>query len=174
MHITFRQCELADAKLMREWCKQNEYTRHWYYFDKVPRLSTFERKIREKKQLKDWRFYIVQIDGKDIGYIQSYPVDGNGNWTKQVKVKECCASIDYFIGDINYIHKGLGKLILLEYIKKQVKPLGFEYALISPDPENTANRNLVEKCGFTYIKTVGVPFDTSKEKEGVYIKKIWI
>lgn len=172
MNITFRPVVIEDCNMIRNWIKTNEFTRHWYYFDKIPRLSTLEKKINKKLKEPQTRANIILIDNFPIGYIQSYPVDGNGNWTRQVKVAENMVSIDYFIGDINYIHKGLGPKIILEYIQQVVKKEKYTVAMISPDPENYANRKCVEKCGFRYVKTVGIPYETSKEKEAVYIKEI--
>lgn len=81
-------------------------------------------------------------------------------------------SIDYYIGDINYIHKGIGSKMILEYIEQVVKLDGYAVAMISPDPNNIASRKCVEKCGFQYIKTVNVPYSNSKNKEAVYIKNL--
>lgn len=172
MKITFRPATVEDCKMIREWIKINEFTCHWYYFDKIPRLSTLETKMPKKMKEPNTRANIVLIDNVSIGYIQSYPVDGNGNWTKQVKVAENMASIDYFIGDINYIHKGIGSKMILEYIEQVVKKENYAVAMISPDPGNAVQQKLMAKCGFKYIKTVGIPYENSKNKEAVYIKEL--
>lgn len=67
------------------------------------------------------RANIVLVDNEPIGYIQSYPVDDKTPWGKKIKVADNMVSIDYFIGDINYIHKGLGSKMILEYIEQVVK-----------------------------------------------------
>ena len=81
-------------------------------------------------------------------------------------------SIDYYIGDINYIHKGYGSKIILELIEQVIKHLGYDYALISPNPDNKGSIRCCEKSGFKYVKTVSVPYNNSKERECVYVKKI--
>ena len=100
------------------------------------------------------RANIVLVDNEPIGYIQSYPVDDKTPWGKKIKVADNMVSIDYFIGDINYIHKGLGSKMILEYIEQVVKKDKYDIAMISPDPENKAQQCLMKKCGFQYIKTV--------------------
>ena len=172
MKLSFRKICVEDAEMIRNWIKFNEFTRHWYYFDKTPRLATIKNKIEKKYTEPRTKAMIVLVDNQPMGYIQSYPVDGNGNWTKQVKVAENMVSIDYFIGDLNYIHKGLGPKMILEYIEQIIKKENYSIAMISPDPANKANCRCVEKCGFRYIKTVGIPRNSSKEKEAVYIKEI--
>ncbi len=172
MNISFRNVTIDDAEMIRNWIKTNEYTRHWYYSDKIPRVSTIKKKLEKKFKEPRTIAMIVLVDNFPMGYIQSYPIDGNSNWTKQVKVAENMVSVDYFIGDLNYIHKGLGTKMILEYIDQIVKPEKYSVAMISPDPANTANCHCVEKCGFRYIKTVGIPYNSSKEKEAIYIKNI--
>ena len=83
------------------------------------------------------------------------------------------AGLDYFIGDINYIHKGYGPKMIIEFINQVVKPFGFDYVTITPNKENIVSRKCCEKCGLNYFKTVNVPYRTSKKKEAVYIKNLW-
>ena len=65
-----------------------------------------ERKMSENLKEPNTRANIVLVDNEPIGYIQSYPVDDKTPWGKKIKVADNMVSIDYFIGDINYIHKG--------------------------------------------------------------------
>lgn len=34
LKITFRPATVEDCKMIRYWIKTNEFTRHWYFFDK--------------------------------------------------------------------------------------------------------------------------------------------
>ena len=170
--IEFVDITIEDASVIRQWIKTNEFTKKWYYQNKIPQQKTLEKKLSKKLQQKNTYAKIVVFDGKKIGYIQGYPVDGNGNWTRQVYIKPNVASIDYFIGDINYIHKGYGQKIICEFIEKIIKPKGYAGVMISPDPENIASTKCCQKCGLEYIKTVGIPYDSSKNKEAVFYKDI--
>ncbi len=172
MKLSFRKICVEDAEMIRNWIKSNEFTRHWYYFDKTPRLATIKNKIEKKYTEPRTKAMIVLVDNQPMGYIQSYPVDGCGAWANKVRVADNMVSIDYFIGDLNYIHKGIGSKMILEYIEQIIKKEGYSVAMISPDPKNIANCKCVEKCGFRYVKTVNVPYSNSKEKEAVYIKEI--
>ena len=173
MNITFKDSTVEDCKMIRNWIKTNEFLKHWYYLDKTPRISTLERKMAKKLNEPKTKAKIVLVDNNSIGYIQSYPVDGCGAWANKVRVADNMVSIDYFIGDINYIHKGIGSKMILEYIEQVIKNENeYKVAMISPDPENKASCRCVEKCGFKYVKTVNVPYVNSKEKEAVYIKEI--
>lgn len=48
MKLSFRKISVEDAEMIRNWIKFNEFTRHWYYFDKTPRLATIKNKIEKK------------------------------------------------------------------------------------------------------------------------------
>ena len=172
MEISFRSVTIEDCKLIRHWIKSNEFVRKWYYNNKIPKLQTLEKKVNKKLTEKKISIKIVLYNNQPIGYIQSYAVDGNGAWTNKVKVFENMVSIDYFIGNINFIHKGIGSKMITEYIEKEICKNSYKYVLISPDTTNLAKKRLMEKCGFTYIKTVNVPYKNSKTEEAIYIKKI--
>lgn len=62
--------------------------------------------------------------------------------------------------------------MILEYIEQVVKKENYAVAMISPDPGNAVQQKLMAKCGFKYIKTVGIPYENSKNKEAVYIKEL--
>ena len=131
---------------------------------------TLKKKIQSKLNDKNLKINIILVDDFPIGYIQSYPVDGQGAWTNKVKVMDNMVSLDYYIGDINFIHKGIGSEMIIKYIEDVVKKDNYSGVLISPDPKNIAQEKLMKKCGFKYIKTVNVPYKNSREKEAVYVK----
>jgi len=172
MEIKFRKVNEEDSVIMRNWIKTNEFVKKWYYIGKVPRLKTILNKLKKRLNDKKFNMMIVVCDGKEIGYIQSYPVDGNGAWTNKVKVYDNMVSIDYYIGNINYIHKGIGSKMILAYIDKFLMSSSYDYALITSDPENIASNKCALKCGFEYVKTVNVPYKNSKTIENIYIKKL--
>ena len=174
MKIKFREIKIEDSKLILNWIKTNQFVKEWYYSNTTPRLKTIENKLNNKINNANMIVKIAMLNGKDFGYIQCYPVDGQGAWSTKVKVYNKTCSIDYYIGDINYIHMGYGKEMILSFIEQVVKPLKYEYAMISPDPKNNASVRCCQKCGFCYYKTVNVPYKNSKEIEAVYIKKLKI
>ena len=62
-------------------------------------------------------------------------------------------SVDYLIGDTDYLRKGFGtKMVksLIERIKTQTRA---KRIIVQPEPENTASCNTLLSCGFTLDKT---------------------
>ena len=89
-----------------------------------------------------------------------------------MKIYDKTVSLDYFIGDINYIHKGYGEKFILEYIDLIKNSNKYDFVMISPNPMNVVNRKCIEKCGFEFQKIVNVPSAKSKNQEAIYLKKI--
>jgi len=172
MKIEFKKVSVNDLQLIREWIKSNEFVKKWYYYNKIPRISTLDKKIIKRQSIKNFYANIILIDKKPIGYIQSYDIEGWGSWSKQVKIHDKTVGLDYFIGDINYIHKGYGEKFILKYIEWIKNSNKYDYVMISPDPLNIVNRKCIEKCGFKFKRIVGIPNSKSKHQEAIYLKKI--
>ena len=172
MKIEFKKANVNDLQMIRDWIKSNTFVQKWYYKNRIPRISTLDRIIIKRQSRKNFYANIILIDGKPIGYIQSYDIEGWGSWSKQVKVYDKTVGLDYFIGDINYIHKGYGEKFILEYINLIKKSNKYDFVMISPDPLNVVNRKCIEKCGFEFVKIVNTPKPISKYQEAIYLKKI--
>ncbi len=70
--------------------------------------------------------------------------------------------MDLFIGDPNYLHKGLGSIILRTFMKEYVFPqLHVDVCIIGPDPKNLIAIKAYQKAGFKHFKTIF----TGKEDE---------
>ena len=170
--IEFRKANESDIIKIRNWIKNNEFVKKWYYKGIVPKFKTLERKIIKRQEIKNFYSFIIVFNDVDIGYIQSYDVDGWGTWSRKVKIFDNTVSLDYFIGDINYIHRGYGKIIILEFIKQKILNSKYKYVTITPDVNNLVNCRLCEKCGFKLEKIINVPYKNSKEKDAIYLNKI--
>ena len=170
--IEFKIAKQNDLIKIRNWIKTNEYVKKWYYKGVVPSIKTLEKKIIKRQEIPNFNSFIILINGKDIGYIQSYDVEGWGTWSRKVKIYDNTVSLDYFIGDINFIHKGYGKSIIQEFITQKLIGGKYEYVTITPDVSNVVNCKLCEKCGFKLEKVINVPYKTSKEKDAIYLKQI--
>ena len=171
MKITFRQVEDSDLQQIKKWIKYNKFVKRWYYKNILPQLTTLYKRIIERRSVPKFFSNLILIDEVPIGYIQSYAIEGWGAWSNKTKIYDNTVGLDYFIGDLNYIHKGYGPKIIQKYIDEQ-KKLGYEYVSISPDPDNIVNCKCCEKCGLTFQKIVNVPYKNSKNKEAIYIKKL--
>ena len=93
--------------------------------------------------------YIISNDKIPIGYIQCYPVKEHP-WDNQNLVEEVIqnsAGIDLFIGEKEFIGRGIGCQILEAFLKSYIWTR-YKYCLVDPDIRNDISIQLFKKCGF--------------------------
>ncbi|MBP9777840.1 MAG: GNAT family N-acetyltransferase [Rickettsiaceae bacterium] len=117
-----------------------------------------EVKVKLSKYLSnrsDVNAYIFSVDEVPIGYIQTYPIK-NHPWPNQDFTEEIIdnsAGIDFFIGETNYVGKGFGEIMLIEFLKQYIWPNNC-YCVADPDIRNIHSINLLKKLGFVKTKTI--------------------
>jgi RimJ/RimL family protein N-acetyltransferase len=81
-----------------------------------------------------------------IGYIQEYPASDNS------------AGIDLFIGEIAFLHRGLGASIIRQFLNDIVfADQAVESCVIDPSVLNRGAIRAYEKAGFRFLKTETSP-----------------
>jgi aminoglycoside 6'-N-acetyltransferase len=101
--------------------------------------------------------YIIYLDDHPIGYIQYYnaydfPRDGN-MMLETSELPPQLAAIDLYIGEKDYIGKGLGSRIINSFLQEYVWP-HFDACFVDPATANRAAIHVYEKAGFRIVKTV--------------------
>jgi aminoglycoside 6'-N-acetyltransferase len=77
--------------------------------------------------------------------------------------------MDLFIGEKDYIHKGLGTIIIRKFLTNYIFCKNWiNKCIIGPEPKNLSAIKAYTKVGFQYIKTIHVP----DEDEPEYIMEI--
>jgi aminoglycoside 6'-N-acetyltransferase len=99
--------------------------------------------------------FIIFLDDIYVGYIQLYdtvdfPREEDSTATNTLR--KSLAGIDIFIGEEDYLGKGLSFLILNQFLKIFVDP-HYEACFVDPDSANIAAIHAYEKVGFQYLKT---------------------
>lgn len=167
--ISFRTLEEKDLSLMYRWLN-TDFVIEW--FGKGG--SSFEEVVnkylpRIKGEQPTYSFIIV-CDNNEIGYIQMYMIADYPEYSQWVNIDEQAAGIDIFIGERDFIHKGLGKQILIKFLREYVFHLNnAESCIIGPEPKNDAAIRAYEKSGFKYLKTIQV----LGEAEPEYLMRIY-
>lgn len=167
--ISFRRLEEKDLSLMYTWLN-TDFVIKW--FDKGG--SSFDQVVskylpRIKGEQPTFSFIIV-CDNNEIGYIQTYMIADYPEYSQWVNTAEQAAGIDMFIGERDFIHKGLGKQILIKFLREYVFQLtNAECCIIGPEPKNKAAIRAYEKSGFKFLKTIQVP----DEDEPEYLMRLY-
>ncbi len=98
----------------------------------------------------DIDMFTFQKNNQDIGYLQTYIVDD----LEPYKVEGLSKGIDLFIGDANFLGKGIGPKVINKFINEYI--FNDEKILnvcIDPEVRNTRAINAYKKVGFRHSNT---------------------
>ncbi len=130
--INFRPLRFSDLPLVHRWINVPHVSRWWYGDD-----TSWHGVEREYVPYIEGREpvepYLILLDNKPIGYIQSYPISHDEDYARLIGVKDT-AGVDMFIGDEDV-----------------------RVCVIGPEPKNVAAIWAYEKAGFRFFKTLQVP-----------------
>lgn len=94
--------------------------------------------------------FIALYDGNPIGFCQYYTcADANEDWYGEISPVGSY-SIDYLIGEENYLGKGFGKAIVDLLVKTVFSLNEAQRIIVLPEMENTASCNTLLANGFFF------------------------
>jgi aminoglycoside 6'-N-acetyltransferase len=100
--------------------------------------------------------------------IQACNMDDDPQEKATFGLEDGCVGIDLCIGEENFLHKGLGSIIIRQFLKEIMFSSKHVAACIAdPQVENTIAIKCYQKAGFKYSKTVW--YEPDKQTEDVYI-----
>ena len=135
----------ADLPLLGRWLAE-PHVRKWWA-EPAKALQSIESHI-DSISVEP---FIVELDGKPIGYIQSYDPHLEDAHPYQDQPTGTLG-IDQFIGEAALIGKGHGTR-LIEAFVEQLFEEGAIRVIIDPDPANAAAIRAYEKAGFERFDT---------------------
>ena len=95
--------------------------------------------------------YIFSVESKPIGYIQYYNKhDFPREHDYALKLPESCAAIDWYIGEPEFIARGIGTKALKLFLDIHVFS-NFDNVFVDPDTANAVAIRVYEKTGFSTI-----------------------
>ncbi|ODT07578.1 MAG: GNAT family N-acetyltransferase [Mesorhizobium sp. SCN 65-20] len=142
---SFRPLEKKDMPLLARWLAAPHVAQWWG--DKETELKGIEEDI-DSIAVEP---FIIELDGKPIGYIQSYDPyldDGENPFEDQ---PTGTLGIDQFIGEPDLIGKGHGTRLIGEFVEMLFEE-GAPRVIIDPDTANTVAIRVYEKVGFHPVR----------------------
>ena len=154
--IRLRPMELTDLAIFKKWL----YTPHvakWYHdpFDWINEVEKQDGAFRWIHHL------IVEYEESPIGFCQYYACKDSDELWQGYTALGGSYSIDYMVGEADYLRKGFGKKIVADLINKIMLHSDAKRIVVEPEPENKASCGLLLSCGFV--------LDAEK---GIYIKSL--
>lgn len=145
--ISFRRLNTNDFQLIFDWLNNSHVKQFWYpdsSFSFGEICNKYNKKIIEKKN----DMFIFTYKDKEIGYLQSYEIFDKACFKQSKRM----VGIDLFIGEIAYTYKGIGPLVIKDYIDNHV-PKNFEIIGIDPAVSNPSAIHAYQKVGFKHVNT---------------------
>lgn len=144
-HLVLRKFYDEDFELFQQWIGQ-DYVAKWY---EHPEAWYDELKNRESEF---WFIHhmIATYQGKEIGFCQYYEYQyGGEDWHNGIEM-EGTYSIDYMIGEPEFLGRGFGREII-----KALTELIFTLPeairiIVKPEDENLASVNALLSAGYEY------------------------
>ncbi len=165
MNITFMPLKQSHFSLLLKWLETPHVKAYWdkdinwtlklikeKYGDYINGYKIL--KLANKTIKKPMHAFIINLDQQPIGYIQYYnkhdfPPEQGYN----VNLPSSCAAIDCYIGELEFINKGIGTQLLITFIKQYILQK-FDYVFVDPDTANIVAIKAYQKAGFEIYKKV--------------------
>jgi aminoglycoside 6'-N-acetyltransferase len=154
--IGFRPVEHGDVPLLHRW-RQEPHVQRWWYEDddSEPTLDVVAKNYGPDHDDAERR-YIILLDDRPIGYIQSYLLADYPEY--EALVQEKGAGIDLFIGEPDVINKGIGTKVIQRFVEDVVfADPSIDTCIVDPEATNAAAIRAYEKAGFVAVRTIVVP-----------------
>ena len=148
--IAFERLRSEDLPLLREWLER-EHVRCWWRASEES-LAEYEAAIAGRNPSDH---YLILLDGRRIGMIETYLVSDHPEWEAIVRVGPGVAGVDLLIGEPELLGRGLGPRILSLFAETIVFARPETSACVAAVPEaNRRSWRAFEKAGFRYVRDV--------------------
>lgn len=152
--LLLKWLELAHVKAW--WDQDVHWTPDLIREKYVPYTAGYKRLILSDRVItKPMHAFIILCEGLPIGYIQYYNVHDFPREQEYdtADLPESCAAIDWYIGELERVGKGIGPKALSLFLDKEVFP-HFKTVFVDPDTSNGHAIRAYEKAEFKVIKQV--------------------
>jgi aminoglycoside 6'-N-acetyltransferase len=149
VRLGFRPMTHDDLPAVVDW-QRAPHANRWFHgerFDVAAATAKYGPRIEGVAPTRMW---VVQVDGRDAGYVQDYRVRDHDEYAVKTQDLEAVA-FDYLIGDPDLGNKGIGTRMIWTYIRDVLRR-DYPYAarfIASPDHRNAPSLRVLDKCGFS-------------------------
>jgi aminoglycoside 6'-N-acetyltransferase len=139
----------SDYNLMLHWLNTPLLLEYYEGRDKKFDIYRIKSKYQPRILGKEKTIpHIAQIDNIPIGYLQFTELDEKQKAQYELNKNDLCYGIDMFIGETEYLNKGLGTKLLKMLVKYIFTELNADLITIDPRVENFRAIRAYEKVGY--------------------------
>jgi aminoglycoside 6'-N-acetyltransferase len=149
--IGFRPLTKDDLPLLEEWLRR-EHVAQW-------RPEPIEQELEERRLAitgdRPSEYYVILLDGRPVGHIQTYLASDCPEWDAIVRVGSGVAGLDLLVGEEELVGQGLGPRVLQEFTRRVVFADPDIRACIATVAEaNRRSWRAFEKASFRHVRNV--------------------
>lgn len=149
--IEFEPLRKEHLPLLRNWLER-EHVRQWWRDSIDESLTEYERAI---DGLDPTDHYLIVVEGRPPGMIETYLVSDHPDWEEIVRVGEGVAGVDLLIGDEALTGRGLGPRVLQSFVNEVIFASPASHACVAAvDEGNRRSWRAFEKAGFRRVRDV--------------------
>ena len=149
--IEFPPLRSQDLAQIEEWLRREHVARWWR--DGIGESIAEYRRALEGRERTD--HYLIQVDGRPVGMIQTYLVSDYPEWEDVVQVGAGVAGVDLMIGEADLIGAGLGPRVLAQFTRDAVfARTGVDAVVATVEEPNRRSWRAFEKAGFRHVRDV--------------------
>lgn len=145
--IEFRPLAESDLPQIEEWLRR-EHVARWWRDDIQESLAEYRAGLDGREPTDH---YLIVLDGRAIGMIQTYLVADYQDWEEIVQVGPGVAGVDILIGDEDQVGRGLGPKILAQFVRDVVTA---DAVVATVEEPNRRSWRAFEKAGFRRVRDV--------------------
>jgi aminoglycoside 6'-N-acetyltransferase len=159
--VSFRPLTAGDLPLLYDWLQQ-EHVRRWWT-DRETYEEVVEHYLPSIEGSDPTDLYLIVLDDRRAGFIQSYRVSDYPEYQELVAVEDGVAGVDVLIGEPGLIGRGVGSEALHRFVRDVVfSDPGIHACVADPDAENHASLRVFEKAGFRVVRGFVDPEDQNR------------
>jgi aminoglycoside 6'-N-acetyltransferase len=164
--VVLRPMREADVPLVQAWLGQPHVAR-WYLSG-----STLAVEVQDVRDSLDpdsaTTVLIVEEDSVPIGWCQWYRCDAYPEYAAGVGAQPGDVGIDYAIGEVGALGRGVGTVLVAELLKRVWHDLPGSGIIVDPEAANLASRRELEKNGFGLVDERVVASEPTCELMAIY------
>jgi RimJ/RimL family protein N-acetyltransferase len=151
--IEFRPLREGDLGLLHDWL-QREHVKPWWR-DSRTHDETVAHYLPSLRGEDPTDHYVIVLDGRDVGMIETYLVADHPEWDAIVREGEGVAGVDLLLGEEDVTGRGVGAEVLREFVREVVFASADVRAVVAAvDEENRRSWRAFEKAGLAHARQV--------------------
>lgn len=154
-HVSFRPMTPGDFPMLHKWLGRPHVAEWW---GPRPSLAQVEAEFEPLTgDQSTTRAYVVLVDGRPIGYIQSYVALGSGDGWWPDERDPGVRGIDQFLANAEDLGRGLGSAMVRAFVERLFADRAVTRVQTDPSPGNRRAIRCYEKAGFRAEREVDTP-----------------